>query len=126
MRLPVVPAAFLLASFVIASESNWPGKGDTVFISVSFKGLNPPSPMAGAKVTFDMPPCAEVEIVKAAPQKNVWIIRDPLNGNEHLEGAWLVRMHKSKSECEAQLSVEKEPAVVRSGATFTIKPQGSK
>ncbi len=73
-----------------------------------------------------MPPCAEVEIVKATPQKNLWIMKDPLNGKESLEGTWLVRMHKSKSECEAQLSAEGEPVVARSGTTFTIKPQESK
>jgi hypothetical protein len=126
MKLPIAPVALVFASLAVASESTWPNKGDTVFISASFKGLNPPPLVAGAKVNFDMPPCAEVEIVKATPQKNQWTMRDPLNGKESLVGAWLVRMHKSKSECEAQLSAQGEPVVERSGTTFTIKPQGTK
>ena len=126
MRLLAVPLALLLVPMALASEEAWPSKGDTVYISASFKKLSAPSPVAGAQMQYDMPSCAKVEMVKTNPKKLLWVTKDPVGATEQLEGAWLPRMHKSKSECEAQFSAEGEPNVVRSGAKFKIFPVGPK
>ena len=126
MKPIVLVVMLLVGSVAIASDAGWPTKGDKVYIAASFKGLHPPSPVAGAQIKVDMPACTEVEIVKANAQKNQWTMRDPLGGSEHLEGTWLPRMHKTKAECESQLSTEGEPTVGTSGSTFTIKPTASK
>jgi hypothetical protein len=110
----------------VASEDAWPHKGDTVYISASFKKLNAASPVAGARMQYDMPACAKVEVVKADVKKSRWVTRDPIGGTERLEGAWLPRMHKTKAECDAQLSADGEPSVERSGETFKIVPAEAK
>ena len=110
----------LLVPIAVASEKAWPEKGDTVYISASFKKLSAPSPVAGTQMQYDMPPCAKLEIVKANAKKLKWVAKDPIGGKEKLQGAWLPRMHKAKADCEAQMSSAGEPNVVRSGATFRI------
>ena len=126
MKTVPILAVALVATAVIAAEATWPSKGDTVYIAAAFKGLTPKAPIAGAQVNFDMPPCAEVEITKATPEKSKWTMRDPLGGSENLEGPWLPRMHKTKAECESQVAAEGAADVVRSGTTFTIKPAAPK
>ncbi len=122
MRPLAVSFALLFVSLAVASEEAWPRKGDTVYISASFKKLNAPSLVAGARMQYDMPACAKVEIVKEDAKKSRWVTKDPIGGTERLEGAWLPRMHKTKAECEAQLSADGEPGVERSGETFKIVP----
>ena len=126
MRMSVVVPVFFLVAMAFASEQPWPAKGDTVYISASFKKLSAPSPVGGAQMQYDMPACAEVVIVKANPKKSLWVTKDPVGGTEQLEGAWTPRMHKSKSECEAQFSSDGEPSVSRSGNTFKIGPSEAK
>ena len=126
MRLHAVPLVLLLVPMSMASEQAWPGKGDTVYISASFKQLSAASPVAGAKMGYDMPPCAALLITKATPKKSLWVTKDPVGGTEQLEGAWLPRMHKTKQECDAQHSTEGEPNVVRSGGAFKIVQSDSK
>jgi hypothetical protein len=126
MRLRVVPLVLALVPLAVAAEQAWPGKGDTVYVSASFKKLSAASPVAGAQMQYDMPPCAALVITKANPKKSLWVTKDPVGGTEHLEGAWLARMHKTKAECEAQHSQDGEPDVVRSGNTFKLVPGESR
>lgn len=123
MRLTALLLIPLFVPLAVASEKEWPGKGDTVYIAASFKGLSADWVVTGAQMKYDMPPCAKLEIVKAKPKKSKWVTKDPVGGSEKLEGAWLSRMHKTKAECEAQISAEGEPSVVRSGSKFKLAPQ---
>ena len=111
---------------LLAAESEWPGKGDTVYVSASFKKLTAASPVAGAQMSYDMPSCAALVVTKATAKKLVWVTKDPVGGTEELEGPWLSHMHKSKSECEGQYSKTGEPNVTRSGAMFKIVSTGGK
>ncbi len=120
MRLHAVLLIVALVPPAIASDQAWPGKGETIYVSASFKQLSAASPMAGAKMQYDMPACAALVITKANPKKSFWVTKDPVGGTEKLEGAWLAQMHKTKAECEAQHSTDGEPNVVRSGNTFRL------
>lgn len=126
MRNAAIPFMLLVVTITIASEEVWPIKDDTVYIASSFKKLVAPSLIGGAQVQYDMPPCAKLQIVKANQKKFKWVTKDPLGGNEKLEGAWDSRMHKSKEACEAQMSSEGEPKVIRSGEIFKIDQNKSK
>lgn len=126
MRLHVVLLVLASVPPALASEQAWPGKGDTIYVSASFRQLSAASPVAGTKMQYDMPPCAALLITKANPKKPLWVTKDSVGGTEQLEGAWLARMHKTKAECEAQHATDGEPSVVRSGTTFRLvvgKPQ---
>ena len=120
MRLRSVPLLMLIVPAVLASENYWPVKGDTVYVSASFKKLKASSPAGGGKMSYDMPACSALMITKADSKKRVWVAKDPLGGTEKLSGGWLTRMHSEKSDCEAQHSKAGEPNVTRSGATFKI------
>ncbi len=121
MKLRVVPVLMMFVATLLASENEWPSKGDTVYVSASFKKLSAASPMAGgAQMSYDMPPCAALVITKATSKKLAWVVKDPVGGTEKLEGAWLPLMHREKAECEAQHSKQGEPSVTRSGSTFKI------
>ena len=120
MRLQIASVLLFLGSAVIASEEPWPGKGESVYVAASFKKLSAASPVAGAQMQYDMPACSKVEIIKANPKKLHWTTKDPVGGTQQLEGAWLPRMHRTKEACEAQMSLEGEPSVVRSGAKFKL------
>lgn len=126
MKPWVVLLIVVVAPLVLASDDIWPTKGATIYVSASFKKLSAPSPVGGTQMSYDMPPCAGLVITKSNPKKASWSTKDPVGGGEKLEGAWLPRIHKSKSECEAQYEKEGEPQVSRSGATFTIKPDSPK
>lgn len=122
-------AIVLLLMFVpvaMGAEVAWPGKGDTVYISASFKKIDGPSPVAGIKIQYDIPTCAEFTITKANAEKSVWVVRDAMNGKLRLERAWPPRLHKDKAACEEFMSSAGEPAVERIGNTFKIVPAGSK
>ncbi len=125
MRLTAIPLVVLCVSMAFASDDTWPSKGDTVFIAASFKKLTAPSPVGGATMQYNMPPCAKLEIGKANLKKLKWVTKDPVGGTERLEGGWVARMHKNKEACEAQMSSDGEPSVVQSGARFKIKPSKS-
>ena len=120
MKTYVIPFLLMFGLAAVASEHEWPSKGDTIYVSASFKKLNAPSPVAGAQMSYDMPPCAALVVTKANAKKLVWVTKDPVGGTEKLEGGWLPRMHKEKSECETQHSKEGEPNFTRSGTTFKI------
>ena len=122
MRLYAGLLALVLVPMALASEQVWPSKGDTVYISASFKGLVAASPVAGTKMAYDMPPCAALLITKANPKKLRWTTKDPMGGTEELEGPWLPRMHKAKSECQAQHTTDGEPIVLRDRDAFKMVP----
>jgi len=120
MRASAVALVLFLVPIAHASDQAWPATGDRIFIAASFKKLSAPSPVGGAQMQYDMPPCTELVIAKANSKKSRWATKDPLGGTQQLEGAWTARMHKTKSECEAQLSSDGEPSVTRSGNSFKI------
>jgi hypothetical protein len=114
-------ALLVLATETAAQEPEpWPGKGDSVYIAASFKGLTGPSTLPGTRAHYDMPACVKLLVVKAKPKKQIWTIDDPMGGTLEISGAWTVRMHRGKTECEAQLSVEGEPAMGRDQNRFTL------
>lgn len=116
----------IVVPWALAAEPAWPSKGDTVYISASFSKLSAASPVAGAQMQYDMPPCAALVITKTSAKKPLWVTKDPIGGTQHLEGVWLARMSKTKAECEAQHSKDGEPNVVRSGNTFKLVEGDSK
>jgi len=120
MKRATAPLLLLLMPILLAAENEWPSKGDTVYVASSFKKLTGPSPVAGTQMSYDMPPCAALLVSKSNPKKSKWVTKDPVGGVETLEGAWLSRMHKSKSECEAQHAKEGDPKVTQSGSTFKL------
>ncbi len=120
MRSRALLLVLTLVPPAVASEQAWPSKGDTVYVSASFKKLEAASPVGGARMQYNMPPCAALLITKVNPKKPLWVTKDPVGGTEQLQGAWLARMHKTKEECEAQHSSAGEPKVVRSGTTFKL------
>jgi hypothetical protein len=122
MRSYAAPFVLLVASLAFGADAPWPTKGDTVYISASFRGLDPPPAIAGAWGHFHMLPCEPVKVVKANPQSSIWVVRDPLGGTERLEGDWASRIHKTEVECKTQFSTQGEPKVTRSGSTFAIRP----
>src|SRR5262245_46383882 len=96
--VPVVTVLFLPCSF--ASDGAWPAKGDQIYVSASFKGLEGKSPVAGANMKYDMPPCKQLTVTKADAKKQHWTTKDLVGGQETLEGPWESRMHKSEAECK--------------------------
>jgi hypothetical protein len=126
MRLQLAALVVILVPLAVAAEEAWPSKGDTVHVSASFKKLSAASPVAGAQMQYDMPPCAALVITKTNPKKPLWITKDPVGGTQHLEGGWLARMHRTKAECEAQYSQDGEPNVTHSGNTFKLVPGNPK
>jgi hypothetical protein len=126
MRLYAGLLVLVLVSMAFASEQVWPSKGDTVYISASFKGLVAAAPVAGTKMAYDLPPCAALLITKANSKKLLWITKDPMGGTEELEGPWLPRMHKAKPECVTQHSTDGEPLVLRDKDAFKVVPPDPK
>ena len=126
MRVQAMLLFIALAPLASASDEGWPSKGDKVYVAATFKGLTAASPVGGAQMQYDMPACAELEIVKANAKKSQWVTKDPLGGTQQLQGAWLPRTHKTKSECESQFAAEGDPKVSRSGTKFTISETESK
>lgn len=122
MRLHAGLLVLVLVPMAFASEQPWPSKGETVYISATFKGLVAAAPVAGEKMTYDLPPCAAFMITKANPKKLLWTTKDPMGGTVQLEGPWLPRMHKAKSGCEAQHSTAGEPVVLRDKDAFKMPP----
>ena len=122
MRLFAGLLVLVLVPIVLASEQPWPSKGETVYISASFKGLVAAAPVGGTKMAYDLPPCAALLITKANPKKLLWVTKDPMGGTEELEGPWLPRMHKAKSECVTQHSTDGEPIVLRDKDAFKVVP----
>lgn len=121
IRRVVLAALLVLATGTAAQEPEpWPEKGDFVYIAASFKSLTGPSTMPGTRTHYDMPACVKLLIVKANPKKQRWTIDDPMGGTLEISGAWTARMHRAKMECEAQLSVEGEPAMGRDRNRFTL------
>ena len=126
MKVQTILLLMTVAPLAFASEGGWPSKGDKVYVAATFKGLTAASPVAGAHMQYDMPACAELEIVKANAKKSLWVTKDPLGGSQQLQGAWLPRMRKTKSECESQFAAVGDPKVSRSGTKFTISEPESK
>ncbi len=122
MRLYAVLLVLAIVSMTFASEQEWPSKGETVYISASFKGLVAASTVAGGKMNYDLPPCAALAITKANPKKLRWTTKDAVGGTEELEGPWLPRMRKTKAECERQHSTDGEPMVLRDRDAFKMVP----
>ena len=69
MKPIVLVVILLVGSVAIASDAGWPTKGDKVYIAASFKGLHPPSPVAGAQVKVDMPACTEEPVDHAGSSR---------------------------------------------------------
>ena len=126
MKVQAVLLFIIVAPLALASDEGWPSKGDKVYIAATFKGLAAASPVGGAQMQYDMPACAELEIVKVSAKKLLWVTKDPLGGTQQLQGAWLPRTHKTKSDCESQFAAQGDPKVSRSGARFTISEAESK
>jgi hypothetical protein len=108
-------------SMAVVAEEPWPVPGDKIFVAAPFAGLKKYLPASEVDVRYSIPSCMEFEVTKADPEKLRWVVKDGLDNNEELEGAWLPRMHKSKAECQAQVAAEGEPKVGRSGMKFKIK-----
>jgi len=126
MRFHFVPLVLPVLSIVFAAEQPWPAKGDTVYVSAAFKKVSAPSPVAGTKMEYDVPPCAALVVTKADPKKDRWVTKDPVGGSEQLEGSWLPRMHKTKPECEERYATAGEPNIAQSGGAYKIVPVDSK
>src|SRR5262249_36585956 len=120
VSLSSVLLPLVLASAMAAAGNEWPAKGDTIYVASSFKKLTAASPVAGAQMSYDMPPCAALVVTKAASKKSEWVTKDPVGGTETLRGAWLGRMHKAKTDCEAQHAKDGDPNFTQSGSTFTL------
>ena len=119
--LLVIP--LLLSPLTFASDQAWPSKGEKVYVSASFKGLEGKSPVPGASMKYDMPACKELTVTKADAKKQRWTLEDLLGSKETLEGPWESRMHKSETECQSHYSTAGEPDVQRSGMVFRIRPK---
>ena len=117
-----VAILLLAVGMVAAAEPSWPSKGDAVFISASFKGIQHPKLVSGASMRYDMPPCKQLTVTKANAKKLSWVVKDPLGNEERLEGQWVPWMFKTEEECKSQSAARGEPKVVKSGMTFTIAP----
>ena len=63
---------------------------------------------------------ARLTVAKAKPSRQRWTIEDAMGGTIELLGPWTTRMHKEKTECEAQMSAEGEPALTHQGDRFTL------
>jgi len=115
----------LALGMVAAADASWPSKGDAVFISASFKGIQHPKLVSGASMKYDMPPCKQLTVTKANAKKLSWVVKDPLGNEERLEGEWVPWMFKTEEECKSQSAARGEPKVVKSGMTFAIAPGDS-
>lgn len=125
-RVALVTLLVLSTGTAAQEPDPWPGKGDAVYIAASFKGLTGPSTVPGTRTHYDMPACVKLLVVKAKPKKLIWTIDEPMGGTLELSGAWTARMHRGKIECEAQLSVDGEPAMGRDQNRFTLVKEPKK
>jgi hypothetical protein len=124
----VVEAAVVCAvsaAPTLASDTATIHKGDVVYIAASLKQIEHPRPMAGATVTYDIPPCKKFTVTKAEPKKNQWTIEDAMMNHEQLEGPWLPRMFRSEEECKAAAPRLGEGNVTKAGLTFTLRETGA-
>ena len=98
IRFILILISMSTISHIHATEKAWPQRGDSIYVSASFEGLEAPSLVANARMTYKMPPCKVLVIKKAKPKKLRWITKDLVGGVERLEGDWRVRMHRNEEE----------------------------
>ncbi len=115
----------LIGSLLVAAAtqpSEWPQKGDTVYVSATLKNVMVLHPFVfgGPAPESDVPACVPMVIKKARPEKELWDVKDPVGGTERLLGPWPARIHRSDAECRDSLKKLGEPTVVRSGVIHRI------
>ena len=115
--LPLILATILTAKNSSAAEATWPTKGDTVHISATLQSVNPVTMLVFgvSPMESEVPACVPLRVTKAKPKRDLWIMKDPVNNSQRLEGPWLTRMHKTEATCRTHLSETGEPTIVRSG-----------
>jgi hypothetical protein len=106
-----------------AVDAAWPSKGDTVYVSATLVHFIQAIPgISGSHRETNVPACVPLTIKKAKPDDSQWTTRDPVGGEERLDGPWLPRMHRTEPDCKAYLAAAGEPTVVRSGPVHKIVP----
>lgn len=117
----------LLAAVALASSPSLraeapspPVKGDEIYVAATFKGIEHPKLVSGARMTYDMSPCKVLVIRKADAKKQAWTVQDALGNQERLEGPWLPWMFTTEAECKAFVASKGEAPVTKSGTTFRV------
>jgi hypothetical protein len=113
-----------LALHAAPVSQEWPTKGDKVYIAATFTEVQTAPLVKGYVAKYNLKPCEELEVLDANPKKARWAAKNPapVGGTVQLEGAWLLKMHRSQAECASQYSGDGEPNVKRSGGTYKITP----
>lgn len=109
----------------LAGDKGWPSRGDTVYISASFRNPRGVVTLVGMVPAEDSeaPPCIPLKVTRARPDRERWKTKDPAQNVQWLRGPWLSRMHHSPEECRAALAELGQPNVARQGAIHVIVPE---
>lgn len=113
----------VLAAFAAQADQEWPGKGDRIYVAARFVDLERSTAEMGVRgyiIKSNVEPCSELIVEEADAKQARWTVKHALLGAFQLEGPWAPRMHKSKSDCDSQVSAEGEPKLKRSGRKFKI------